>query len=110
MKFSQVLEAGDDYVTIHWHPSLNELHMRGASPCDQCRSGDVLMQYSESAESPSSADVPPDHYWSPHQATGPPNAEPCKEYSFRAWSPDPSLCGAFSTSRDSLCVLDLSLK
>uniref|UniRef100_A0A4W5L620 Pappalysin 2 n=1 Tax=Hucho hucho TaxID=62062 RepID=A0A4W5L620_9TELE len=85
-----VIGQSSDSVSIHWLPPV-----RGVN-CRDCEADGVFHQYAYEATSPRVCDS--SGYWTPEEATGPPDVyQPC-EPSLQAWSPELSLYDANVTS------------
>ena len=88
----KVLAASTHPPSIHliWTSGLSstECPVEALGPGGFCRSDGTAVQFASTAEAGSQAGG---GYWSPRQATGPPDGEPC-EASTRAWLPDRGSC------------------
>ncbi|XP_071948290.1 pappalysin-1-like [Antedon mediterranea] len=85
-----VISKLDDSVTLTWQPPLSGHNVAlNSELCHDCVTGDVLVQYGDSAFSPHSKKRYGDY--SPQQATGPPNAAKCS-INHRAWWIDRTKC------------------
>lgn len=79
----RVTSKTENGVKIAWIPPLGTGGANALNGCHECREDRVFKQYAVSAESPIPAK--PNGYWSPHQAIGAPDAEPCN-LTPQAWS------------------------
>lgn len=80
----RVTSKAKDKVTLTWIPPLGTGGANALNSCHECREDRVFQQYAKTATS--SVPPKPNGYWSPHQATGAPDAKSCN-LSPHGWSP-----------------------
>ncbi|XP_055739245.1 pappalysin-2-like isoform X1 [Salvelinus fontinalis] len=96
-----VIGQSSDSVSIHWLPPVRgPLHQSSPTVdsvnCRDCEADGVFHQYAYEATSPRVCDS--SGYWTPEEATGPPDVYQTCEPSLQAWSPELSLYDANVTS------------
>ncbi|XP_069565911.1 pappalysin-2 [Brachyistius frenatus] len=97
-----VTDQSTDSVSIYWLPPTrgplyqsSSLHMSHLN-CGDCENDGVFHQYAYEATSPRICDT--SGYWTPEEATGPPDVEQPCDPSLQAWSPELSLYDTNVTS------------
>ncbi|XP_078791697.1 pappalysin-2 isoform X3 [Oryzias latipes] len=97
-----VTDQNANSVSIYWLPPVrgplyqsSSFHGSGIS-CGDCEKDGVFHQYAYEASSPRICDT--SGYWTPEEATGPPDVEQPCEPSLQAWSPELSLYDTNLTS------------
>uniref|UniRef100_A0A8C7I9L0 Pappalysin 2 n=1 Tax=Oncorhynchus kisutch TaxID=8019 RepID=A0A8C7I9L0_ONCKI len=91
-----VIGKSSDSVSIHWLPPVRGSPTVDSVNCRDCEADGVFHQYAYEATSPRVCDS--SGYWTPEEATGPPDVYQTCEPSLQAWSPELSLYDANVTS------------
>ncbi|KAM9323172.1 pappalysin-2 [Pholidichthys leucotaenia] len=97
-----VTDHSTDSVSLYWLPPIrgplyqsSSLHPSGIT-CADCEKDGIFHQYAYEASSPRICDT--SGYWTPDEATGPPDVEDPCDPSLQAWSPELSLYDTNVTS------------
>uniref|UniRef100_A0A3B4FZG4 Pappalysin 2 n=1 Tax=Pundamilia nyererei TaxID=303518 RepID=A0A3B4FZG4_9CICH len=92
-----VTDQSTDSVSIYWLPPIRGSSLRVSEiNCGDCEKDGIFHQYAYEASSTHICDT--SGYWTPEEATGPPDVEQPCDSSLQAWSPEFSLYDTNVTS------------